>query len=186
MPEWALWHENKPGAAGTCVHLIASTVFNYPAAVRQLCLRVRQSLERSADASQPRQPKPHPPSAGGNDTATRGTQTQLHLKAIKQMKTAGKHKWQASGWEQLTCLVIWREVISSHFYSKRHPSLGDKVPVEIFPCHFISFWSLIFIFISIWLGSDARLLLSSPSHQMTLLLQACWRTKVSATTREHA
>lgn len=32
-------------------------------------------------------------------------------------------------------LVIWGEFISSHFYPERHPSLGDKVPVEIFPCH---------------------------------------------------
>lgn len=51
------------------------------------------------------------------------------------MKTAGKRKQQASGWEQPTRLVVWREVISSHFCSKRHPGLGDKIPVEIFPCH---------------------------------------------------
>lgn len=87
-----------------------------------------------ADASQPSQPKPQSPGAGGNDTATRGTNTKQHLKAIKQMKTAGKRKLQASGWEQPARSGIWREFISSHFYPERHPSLGDKVPVEIFPC----------------------------------------------------
>lgn len=42
----ALLHENTPGAVGACVCLIASIVFNYLAAVRQLCLSVRQSPER--------------------------------------------------------------------------------------------------------------------------------------------
>lgn len=135
MPEYAQWYENIPGAVGAYVYLIASIVFNYLTAVRLLCLSVRQSPERQRWRLAAQSAEAAFPSAGGNDTATRGTQTRQHLKAIKQMKTVGKRKRQASGWEQPTRLVVWREVISSHFCSKRHPGLGDKIPVEIFPCH---------------------------------------------------